>query len=527
MAGAAAVVDEVTPERLPGDGIQHVAVAVVQPDGLCNVDVALQRPGVEQPLVLGQLAQRVGAGDIGGAVQIGTAAVHQQEAFPLQLGVVFLGGVVVHHGSVSAVGGDGAKALHNELVLCTAVLVQDLVHGQLGQLLTGSQTLFQLFLEPDHGHGVPDVGFLGVGQLHFVLDAFHGQQGVGLVFHGERLVLFQGLIHGKVDGSRVGQHGLGLGLGRQELEHVVVLGNGHAVLFELGCRFRLEAGGVEEENRAVFGDIAVGHGVGGALDIHGTEVEQPGQVVQLAHQLGGAAQLLELCPQLAQLLGGGEACVLFGQDPSRGGGQGRAALGPELVLQIQRFNPAVLCFQSFLQPAHQPAGGRQATQAQLAALGQDLGAIFFHGGHARLAHLLELDLGASDLFLGLHKIAAIGPDSTLGHGDDKVGVLAVETGEIGQGGVVLRQILAGVGVAHGDQVNIHTVCFHGGAQGGQTLRNRIHAHWVKPSFQILHFYSCRKNVRRRWFAASYCNIPARRMQSASPLDSLYLLYYTQ
>ena len=111
--------------------------------------------------------------------------------------------------------------------------MQDLVHGQLGQLLTGGQTLFQLFLEPDHGHGVPDVGFLGVGQLHFVLDAFHGQQGVGLVFHGKRLVLFQGLIHGKVDGSRVGQHGLGLGLSRQEREHVVVLGNGHAVLFEL------------------------------------------------------------------------------------------------------------------------------------------------------------------------------------------------------------------------------------------------------------------------------------------------------
>ncbi len=61
----------------------------------------------------------------------------------------------------------------------------------------------------------------------------------------------------------------------------------------------------------------------------------------------------------------------------------------------------------------------------------------------------------------------------------------METGEIGQGGVVLRQILAGVGVAHGDQVNIHTVCFHGGAQGGQTLRNRIHAHWVKAFFPNL------------------------------------------
>ncbi len=69
VAGAAAVVDEVLPQRLTGDGIQHVAVAVVQPDSPGNVDVALQGPGVEQLFVLGQLTQRVGAGDIGGAVQ--------------------------------------------------------------------------------------------------------------------------------------------------------------------------------------------------------------------------------------------------------------------------------------------------------------------------------------------------------------------------------------------------------------------------------------------------------------------------
>ena len=41
VAGAAAVVDEVAPQRLTGDGVQHMAVAVVQPDSPGDVDMAL------------------------------------------------------------------------------------------------------------------------------------------------------------------------------------------------------------------------------------------------------------------------------------------------------------------------------------------------------------------------------------------------------------------------------------------------------------------------------------------------------
>ena len=52
----------------------------------------------------------------------------------------------------------------------------------------------------------------------------------------------------------------------------------------------------------------------------------------------------------------------------------------------------------------------------------------------------------------------------------------MEAGEVGQGGVVVGQVLTGVGVAHRDQVHVHTVCLHGGAQGGQPFGNCIHAH---------------------------------------------------
>ena len=136
----------------------------------------------------------------------------------------------------------------------------------------------------------------------------------------------------------------------------------------------------------------------------------------------------------------------------------------------------MLGFQSLFDPIDQGAAGGQTAQAQLAALRHHLGAVFLHGGHARLTHLHQLDLGACDLLLGLHKVTAVGPDSTLGHGDHKVGVFTMEAGEVGQGGVVVGQVLAGVGVAHRDQVHIHTVCLHGGTQGGQPFGNCIHAH---------------------------------------------------
>ena len=513
MAGAAAVVDEVLPQRLTGDGIQHVAVAVVQPDSLCNVDVALQGPGVEQLFVLGQLTQRVGTGNIGGAVQIGGTAVHQQEALALQLGMVLLGGVVVHHGSVSTVGGNGAKALHDEFVLCGAVLVEDLVHSQLGQLFPGSQALFQLLLEPHHGNRIPQMGFAVVGQLDLILHALHGQQGVGLILHGQGSIVLQGLVNGKVHGCRVGQHGLGLGLSGQELEHVIVLLDLHAVGLELCGSFRAQTRGVDEEHRALRGHIAVGHGIGSALDIHGAQVQQPGQIIQLAHQLCGAAQLLELAAQALQLFGRGEACILLGQDPCRGGRQGGAALGPQLILKVQGLDGALLGIQFLLHAAHQPAGSGQAAQAQHAVLRQHLAAVFLHGGHARLTHPHQLDLGTGDLLFGLHKVAAVCPDSALGGGDDEVGVFAVEAGEIGQGGVMVGQVLAGMRVTHRDQINVHAVGLHGSPQGSQTLRNRVHAHNKKPSF--FHLSSiCRKNVRRRW---SLCPIvPSLRAECNSP-----------
>ena len=421
--------------------------------------------------------------------------------------MVLRGGVVVHHGRIAAVSRNGAEALHDELIGIAAVLVQDLVHGQLSQGLTGSKALLQLDLEPHHGHGVPDVGFLGVSQLGVVLYALHHQQGVGAVLHGEGRVLLQHLIHGVVDGGRLSQHGLRLGLGCHEVQHGIILSQRHTVGGKLGLCFRGDTGGVDEQHSPVRGDVAVGHRIGGALDVHGAEVQQPREVIQLAHELRRAALLLELCAQLVQLFGRGKARIFLRQDPRRGVRQGRTAFGPQLVLEIQRLDDAVLRLQRLFQAVDQRGVGGQAAQTQRFALAEDLCAVFFHGGHARLAHAHQLDLGAGDLLFSLHKVPAVGPQGTLGAGDDKVGVLAVEAREVGQAGVVVGQVFAGVGVAHRDQINSHAVCGHGLAQSGKPLGNGIHAHIVLLSAGKTpgggNFY---------WF---YCIISRERLQCGS------------
>lgn len=80
VAGAAAVVDFVCPQRAAGKAVQCKAGAVIQEYRAGNVNVALQGPGVVFALVLGQGADGIGAGDIGGAAVILAAVIHQQEA---------------------------------------------------------------------------------------------------------------------------------------------------------------------------------------------------------------------------------------------------------------------------------------------------------------------------------------------------------------------------------------------------------------------------------------------------------------
>ena len=354
------------------------------------------------------------------------------------------------------------------------------VHRQLGEGLAGLQPLLQFLLEPDHGHGVPDVAFPGVGQLGLVLDALHGQQGIGQGLDGEVLVGFQGAVNGIVHRIRVGQNGLGLAAAGQEGQNLVIPGQTDAVGFQGLGSLGGQTVGVDEQHRLGLGHKAVGHGVGGAGNVHGPQVEQPGQVVQLAHHLGGAAQFGELGPQPGQLFGGGGAGVFSRQQPGRGGRQGGTALGPQLVLQVVGADLHTLGVQHLLQTPDQLTGGGQTAQAQHLALGQGVGTVGLHGGNPRLPHPHQLDFGVGQLLFGLDKEPAVHPQGAGGQGDHQGGVFSGEAGKIFPAVIMSRQILAGMRVAGGNQISLAACLLHGLAESGKPFADGRHR--KKPSF---------------------------------------------
>ena len=358
--------------------------------------------------------------------------------------------------------------------------MQDLVHRQFGEGLASSHPLLQLFLEAHHGHAVPQMALPAVGQLGLVLDPLHGQQGIGQALDGQMGVALQGAEHRVVHRIGVGQDGLLPVVPFQPGQYAVVIGQ----LYPVAGQGLGGLGGqplpVDEQDRVGLGDKAVGHGIGGALDIHGPQVEQPGEVVQLAHHLGGAALFGQFLAQAGQLLPRRGPGVLRRQQPGGGGGQGGTALDPQLILQGEGAHLHALGVQHFLQLPHQQAGGGEAAQAQALAFGQVGGAVFFHGGHARLTHPHQLDLGAGQLFFRLDEKPAVRPQGAALHGDHQGGVLPRKAREIFPAVVVGGQVFTGMRVPGGDQIGCDAGGLHSAAQGRQPLADSRHD--AKPSF---------------------------------------------
>ena len=224
VAGAAAVVDLVCPNRAAGKGIQRKAGAVIQEDRAGHVDMALQHVGVVTALVVGQRADGVGTGDVGSAAVILAAVVHQQEALRLDLAVYVALGMVVHHGGIGAVGRDGGEAVLEVAGHLGAALLQHGLDVGLVQSLAVGDGLFQVHLEADDSHAVTDMAFTDVLQLGRVLDALQRKDGVGT---GYGLVGGQGRVQVVVSGLFVHQEHLVGRQGVNSIHQLVVAAHGH------------------------------------------------------------------------------------------------------------------------------------------------------------------------------------------------------------------------------------------------------------------------------------------------------------
>ena len=441
--------------------------------------MALQRPGVIFALVVGQRAHGIGAGDVGGAAVILTAAVHQQEAVGLD-GAVGAGlGGVVHHGGIGAVGRNGEEALLIKTGLLGTTAVQHDVDVALPQGLALGQGLFQVHLEAHHRHTVPDVAFLQVGQLGGVLDALEGGDRVGALLQGQVRVGLHGGVQVIVGGVLFHQNCLVAVQRVDKVQQGVVVPQLHAVGAQHIGVVGIQAALCQEEDAAVHRHKGIGDGHGAAGNVMGAQVQQPGHAVQLGDGQGGGAGLFQLGTDSGQLFRRGGAGLLPGKQEAGGIRQGGTLRLPQGVDHVLADQAGTHLGQGGVVLFKQGGGHAAAVGQHGLAGGQVRFQVFLHRGDARRGGVHRLDLGAGQLTVGLDIKTAVRPEGAALAGDNQGGVLAGKTGEPVQAGVAGGQVFAGMGITGDKHHAVGAGSLGGSPQSGNLF---VGGHIVSHSF---------------------------------------------
>ena len=416
--------------------------------------MALQHPGVVAALVVGQRADGVGAGDVGGAAVILAAVIDEQETARLDDAVHVALGVVVHHGGVGTVGRNGGEAVLKVAGHLGAALLQHRVNVDLGQGLALGQGFFQIHLEPHDRNTVADVALADVLQLDLVLDALQGKDRVGA---GHRFVGGQGLVQGVVGGLLVHQeHFLG-GQGVDGVDEFIVAAQRYAALGQRGGVGVRQAARGDKQRAGVHRDQRVGDGQRGAGQVAGTQVQQPAHTVQAGDSQGGGPGLLQLGADHGDAVRGGGPGLGGGQQLTGGVGQGRALAGgvPDRACHVLALEGGALLGQGVDVLFGNRGGYAAAVQQQGVTRAKVVLEVFRHGGHPGGTGVHTFNLTACQLLVGLDVEAAITPQGAAAQGHNKGRVLADKAGKPRQCVVVAGQILTAMGVAGHDE---HAVC---------------------------------------------------------------------
>lgn len=99
-----------------------------------------------------------------------TAAVYQEKAFRFEYGTVFGSGMVVHHGCIGTVSGNGSKGFSKGMFLLQTVMAHHGVHITLGHGFFSCHTSFQIDGKTNHCNTVLDMGKLQIFDLCLALD---------------------------------------------------------------------------------------------------------------------------------------------------------------------------------------------------------------------------------------------------------------------------------------------------------------------------------------------------------------------
>ena len=252
MARAVEVAQAVFPQELTCQHVELRARGARGEDGRGKGDVTLHHQGEVGALLRRRRAQRDGARDVGGAVEVLRARVDEQQV-AVAHGHVTLGrGLVVDDGAVGAVAGDGAERLVKEQRHGLAVAVENLAHACLGEgfALAGG-TALNFDEAARQRHAVTGHSGAYSAELHVVLDGLgHGDGRVG---HDGAVTQGVHQRHGVACGFDK-DGGVG-GEGGGEVEHRVVGCRRYAVCRQVRRHLVGELGRVDEQRRPFVAEV--------------------------------------------------------------------------------------------------------------------------------------------------------------------------------------------------------------------------------------------------------------------------------
>ncbi len=344
-----------------------------------------------------------GAGDVGGAVQILGAGIHQQQGAGFGALVQPMGRAIVDHGAVGRRAGDGVEGQVLERAGVGAEAFElahhlDLV-GQAVLSLGGGPVQ-----EAGQGGAVADMGLAGAFDLDRVLAGAGQGAGVGAA-NDDGARVFQGL---EIPGrglARIDQHpaafqlgqGGGQGLGRFQANPIA----------EPAEQFRRDLDWVEEQARRAVGvEDGLAQGQGRADHVAAADIEQPGDGGWRGEHRGLGAAVLQPGAHAQALVDRGLAGKRQGVGHDLGRGLRRARLAPGLVERIDRHR---LQSRTGLVGGHAQAVQRfRAVQPGVIADGlASRGGAFQIGRHAALDQVAHFEQGAVHLVAHLQGVAAV------------------------------------------------------------------------------------------------------------------------
>ncbi|MNC01705.1 hypothetical protein D3C75_490600 [compost metagenome] len=456
VACAMVVVVTGLPQGHAGQHVELDAGGAAGEAGLIQRDMALQHPGEHGLVLVGDFTDLDGTGDVGGAVQILGAGIHQVDAVLTEGARGAVGVTVVAHGGVGAERRYGVKARLDVVILLAAEGFQAIGQGALIHILivTGGDKAIQPGQEAGNGDAVAQMGALHARQLHGVL-ARLGQHGRILPCHQDGARLFHGELGPGVGGVGVGQHLL-LILA-DALQHVTQLVDGvdgDILPHVTGEGDAVDLVGVDEE---IHAGVGVEHRKAQhhrqPLHVAAAQVEQPVDGLCLGQQHRIQPALAQVRRQQLALGLAGLARQLLAVEDDRGLGRG-GAIAPVQIDGVlfdpnQRYAALGQYWLGALVPGEAVQAGIEADPGagrQLICQPLDVG-IF-----VQVKKLKQL---GRCLHAGLHRITTVDEQGRpLRQYDGEAGG-AVETRDpvqtFGIGGNVLPQVLVVVGNDEGVQ----------------------------------------------------------------------------